>query len=127
MDDNGRFSAKEVRPRSDLSATENTLLQYFCFLEANRFRNEVQKAMGRTVQKPLFIGALADNIDFCIDLVSLLTPALGFGRQVLLFARGKNIEEYIMALDKKLARKPADILQDHTGTRNNSLISAYYS
>lgn len=93
MDEEGCFSAKDVLPRKDLSATENTMLLYFCFLEVNRFWGEVQKAMGRTVQKPLFIRALADNIDFCIDLASLLMPAFGLGRQVFLFTRDKNIAE----------------------------------
>ena len=101
MEGEGCFSAKDVQPRKDLSATEDTLLQYFCFLEINRFWREVQKAMGRTVQKPLFIGALADNIDFCIDLASLLMPALGLGRQVFLFARDKNIAERMGDIDKK--------------------------
>lgn len=101
MDDEGSFSAKDVSPRKDLSATEDTLLQYFCFLEVNRFWGEVQKAMGRTVQKPLFIGALADNIDFCIDLGSLLKSALGLDRQVFLFARDKNIVECLGDIDKK--------------------------
>ena len=101
MDDEGSFSAKDVQPRKDLSATEDTLLQYFCFLEVNRFWSEVQNAMGRTVQKPLFIGALADNIDFCIDLASLLTTAFELDRQVFLFARNKNIVECLGDIDKK--------------------------
>lgn len=91
MDGEGCFSAKDVQPRKDLSATEDTLLQYFCFLEINRFWGVVQNATGRTVQKPLFIGALADNIDFCIVLGSLLEQALELGRQVFLFTRDKNI------------------------------------
>ena len=101
MDDKGSFSAKDVSPRKDLSATEDTLLQYFCFLEINRFWGVVQNATGRTVQKPLFIGALADSIDFCIDLASLLMPAFGLGRQVFLFARDKNIAERMGDIDKK--------------------------
>ena len=101
MDDEGSFSAKDVSPRKDLSATEDTLLQYFCFLEINRFWGVVQNAMGRTVQKPLFIGALVDNIDFCIDLASLLTTAFELGRQVFLFARDKNIAERMGDIDKK--------------------------
>ena len=100
MDEENRFLAKDVLPRMDLSATEDTLLQYFCFLEVNRFWGEVQKAMGRTVQKPLFIGALADNIDFCIDLGSLLKSALGLDRQVFLFARDKNIAERVQWLKR---------------------------
>ena len=101
MDEEGCFSAKDVQPRKDLSATEDTLLQYFCFLEVNRFWGEVQKAMGRTVQKPLFIGALADTIDVCIDLGSLLGQALRLGRQVFLFTRDKNIAERMGDIDKK--------------------------
>lgn len=93
MDEKGRFLAKDVSPRKDLSATEDTLLQYFCFLEVNRFWGEVQKAMGRTVQKPLFIGALADNIDFCIELDPLLEQALELNRQVFLFTGDRNIGE----------------------------------
>lgn len=101
MDGEGCFSAKDVQPRKDLSATEDTLLQYFCFLEINRFWGVAQNATGRTVQKPLFIGALADSIDFCIDLASLLMPAFGLGRQVFLFARDKNIAERMGDIDKK--------------------------
>lgn len=100
MDDEGSFSAKDVSPRKDLSATEDTLLQYFCFLEVNRFWGEVQKAMGRTVQKPLFIGALADNIDFCIDLASLLEKASDLNRQVFVFTRDKNIAERIQETER---------------------------
>lgn len=101
MDEKGRFLAKDALPRKDLSVTEDTLLQYFCFLEVNRFWGVVQNATGRTVQKPLFIGALADSIDFCIDLASLLMPAFGLGRQVFLFARDKNIAERMGDIDKK--------------------------
>ena len=102
MDGEGCFSAKDVRPRKDLSATEDTLLQYFCFLEVNRFWKEVQKSMGRTVQKSLFIGALADNIDFYIDLGSLLKSALRLGRQVFLFARDKRIGERLRSTEKQV-------------------------
>ena len=98
MDEKGHLSAKDVLPREDLSATEDTLLQYFCFLEVNRFWGEVQKAMGRTVQKPLFIGALADNIDFCIDLASLLGKASDLIRQVFVFSRDKNVAERIQEI-----------------------------
>ena len=101
MDDKGSFSAKDVSPRKDLSATEDTLLQYFCFLEINRFWGVVQNATGRTVQKPLFIGALADSIDFCIVLGSLLEQALELGRQVFLFTRDKNISERLKGTNKK--------------------------
>ena len=93
MDDKGSFSAKDVSPRKDLSATEDTLLQYFCFLEINRFWGVVQNATGRTVQKPLFIGALADSIDFCIELDPLLEQALELNRQVFLFTGDRNIGE----------------------------------
>ena len=101
MDEKGRFLAKDALPRKDLSATEDTLLQYFCFREVNRFWGEVQKAMRRTVQKPLFIGALADNIDFCIDLGSLLKSALGLDRQVFLFTSDEHIGERLQGADKK--------------------------
>ena len=102
MDEDGRFSAKDVQPRKDLSATEDTLLQYYCFLEVNRFWSEVQKLMGRTVQKPLFIGALADNIDFCIDLASLLEKASDLDRQVFVFTRDKNVAERIQEIKMQI-------------------------
>ena len=102
MDEKGRFLAtKDALPHMYLPATEDTLLQYFCFLEVNRFWGEVQKAMGRTVQKPLFISALADNIDFCIELDPLLEQVLRLDRQVFLFARDKNIAERMGDIDKK--------------------------
>ena len=102
MDEEGNFSAKDMLPRKDLSAAEDTLLQYVCFLEVNRFWGDVQKAMGRSVQKPLFIGALADKIDFCIDLASLLMPVLGLGRQVFLFTRDKRIGERLRSTEKQV-------------------------
>ena len=101
MDEEGRFLAKDVQPRKDLSMTEDTLLQYLCFLEVNRFWGEVQNATGRTVKKPLFIGALAYTIDFCIDLAPLLKQALGLGRQVFLFENGKYIVEWLRGVDNK--------------------------
>lgn len=101
MDEKGRFLAtKDALPHMYLSATENTLLQYYCFLEVNRFWGEVQKAMGRTVQKPLFIGALAYYIDFCIDLESLLEKASDLNRQVFVFTRDKNIAERIQKTER---------------------------
>ena len=100
MDEENRFLAKDALPRKDLSATEDTLLQYFCFREVNRFWGEVQKAMGRTVQKPLFIGALADNIDFSIDLTLLLEQTLGFDRQLFVFTRNKNLENRVQGLKR---------------------------
>ncbi len=93
MDEEGCFSAKDVQPRKDLSATEDTLLQYFCFLEVNRFWGDVQKAMGRSVQKPLFVGALAANIDLCADFTLLLKKTLELNRQVFLFARRQETAE----------------------------------
>ena len=100
MNDEGSFSAKDVSPRKDLSATEDTLLQYFCFLEVNRFWGEVQKAMGRTVRKPLFISALADNIDFCIELDPLLEQVLRLDRQVFLFTAEKHIGGRLRSTEK---------------------------
>lgn len=101
MDEEGRFLAtKDALPHMYLPATEDKLLRYFCFLEVNRFWGEVQKAMRRTVQKPLFIGALADNIDFCIDLGSLLKSALGLDRQVFVFTRNKNLEDRVQGLKR---------------------------
>ena len=100
MDGEGCFSAKDVQPRKDLSATEDTLLQYFCFLEINRFWGVVQNATGRTVQKPLFIGALADNIDFCIELDPLLEQMLRLDRQVFLFTAEKHIGGRLRSTEK---------------------------
>ena len=101
MDEDGAFLTKDVQTRMDLSATEEVLVQYLCFLEVNRFWSDVQKAAGRTVQKPLFVGALADNIDFCIDLSPLLEEALGLGRQVFLFACDKRIGERVNDIAEK--------------------------
>ena len=101
MDEDGSFLAKDVRPRMDLSATEEVLMQYLCFLEVNRFWNEVQKLMGRTVKKPLFISALPDHIDFCVDLASLLERALELNRQVFLFTGDKDIKKRLDATKEK--------------------------
>ena len=101
MDEKGRFLAtKDALPHMYLPATEGTLLQYFCFLEVNRFWGEVQKAMGRTVQKPLFISALADNIDFCIELDPLLEQVLRLDRQVFLFTAEKHIGGRLRSTEK---------------------------
>lgn len=101
MDEDGAFLAKDVRPRMDLSATEEVLMQYLCFLEVNRFWNEVQKLMGRTAKKPLFISALPDHIDYCVDLASLLEQALELNRQVFLFTGDKDIKKRLDATKEK--------------------------
>ena len=93
MDEEGVFLAKDERPRIDLSMTEEVLFQYMCFLKVNHFWSEVQKLMGRTVKKPLFISALPDHIDYCVDLTQLLEQALELNRQVFLFTGDRNIGE----------------------------------
>ena len=101
LGEDGAFLAKDVRPRMDLSATEEVLMQYLCFLEVNRFWNEVQKLMGRTAKKPLFISALPDHIDYCVDLASLLEQALELNRQVFLFTGDKDIKKRLDATKEK--------------------------
>ncbi len=101
MDENGAFLTKDERPRMDLSATEEVLMQYLCFLEVNRFWSEVQKLMGRTAKKPLFISALPDHIDLCVDLASLLEQTLELNRQVFLFTGDKDIKKRLDAMKEK--------------------------
>lgn len=101
MDEDGAFLAKDVRPRMDLSATEEILFQYLCFLEVNRFWNEVRKIIGRTAKKPLFISALPDHIDFCVDLTQLLEQTLELNRQVFLFTGDKDIKKRLDATKEK--------------------------
>lgn len=92
MDEDGSFLSEDVRPRTDLSTTEEVLFQYSCFLQVNRFWGGMQRVMGCTVEKPLFISALVDNIDESICLSPLLAEALSLGKQVFLFTDDKKIE-----------------------------------
>ena len=101
MDKDCVFSAKDTWSRMDLSATEEVLKQYLCFLEVNRFWDDVQKLMGRSVKKPLFISALPDHIDYCVDLTQLLEDTLSFGRQVFLFTGDKRIGERLQNVGEK--------------------------
>lgn len=101
MDEDGSFLTKDVQLRMDLSATEEILFQYLCFLEVNRFWNEVRKIIGRTAKKPLFISALPDHIDFCVDLTQLLEQALALNRQVFLFTGDKRIGERMKNVAEK--------------------------
>ena len=101
MDEDGAFFAKDVRPLMDLSATEEVLAQYLCFLEVNRFWSEVQKLMGRTAKKPLFISALPDHIDYCVDLTQLLEQAIELNRQVFLFTGDNDIKKRLDAMKEK--------------------------
>ena len=101
MDEDGGLLSKNARADRIFSETEKVLFQYLCFLEVNRFWNDVQKAMGRTVQKPLFISALPDHIDDCVDLTELLGQTLESGRQVFLFTGDKNIERRLDAVKEK--------------------------
>ena len=101
MDEDGAFLAKSTWSRMDLSATEEALKQYLCFLEVNRFWDDVHKLMGRSVKKPLFISALPDHIDFCVDLASLLEQALELNRQVFLFTGDKRIGERLQNVGEK--------------------------
>lgn len=101
MDEAGNFLAKDVQPRTDLSESEEVLAQYLSFLEVNRFWGEVQKSTGRIVKKPLFICALTDRIDFCVDLAQLSEETLSLGRQVFLFTADKDIERRVDAVKEK--------------------------
>ena len=101
MDEDGAFLAKDTWSRMDLSATEEVLKQYLCFLEVNRFWDDVHKLMGRSVKKPLFISALPDHIDYCVDLTQLLEETLSFGRQVFLFTGDKRIGERLQNVGEK--------------------------
>ena len=101
MDEDGSFLTKDVQTRMDLSATEEILFQYLCFLEVNRFWSEVQKLMGRTAKKPLFISALPDHIDFCVDLTQLLEQTLELNRQVFLFTGDKHIGKRVKNVAEK--------------------------
>ena len=101
MDKDCVFSAKDTWSRMDLSATEEVLKQYLCFLEVNRFWDDVHKLMGRSVKKPLFISALPDHIDYCVDLTQLLDEKHSFGRQVFLFTGDKRIGERLQNVGEK--------------------------
>lgn len=101
MDKEGTFLAKDAWARMDLSATEEILFQYMCFLEVNRFWSEVQKIIGRTAKKPLFISALPDHIDYCVDFTQLLEQALELNRQVFLFTGDKRIGERVNDIAEK--------------------------
>ena len=101
MDEDGSFLTKDVRPRMDLSATEEVLMQYLCFLEVNRFWSEVRKIMGRTAKKPLFISALPDHIELCVNLASFLEQTLELNRQVFLFTGDKHIGKRVKNVAEK--------------------------
>ena len=101
MDEEGSFLTKDERPRMDLSATEEVLMQYLCFLEVNRFWSEVRKIIGRTEKKPLFISALTDHIDYCVDLTQLLEQTLELNRQAFLFTGDKRIRERMKNVAEK--------------------------
>ena len=103
MDQDGKFLAKkDVQPRTDLSATEEILFQYLCFLEINRFWSDVQKTKGCIAKKPLLIGSLlADATDVGISLFPLLEEALSLERQVFLFTGDENVEERLNGMKEK--------------------------
>lgn len=101
MDEDGAFLTKDAQTRMDLSATEEVLVQYLCFLEVNRFWSEVQKLMGRTAKKPLFISALPDHIDLCVDLTQLLEQILKLDKQVFLFTGDTDIKKRLDATKEK--------------------------
>ena len=97
MDEDGVFLVKDAWLHIDLSMTEEILFQYMCFLKVNRFWSEVQKLMGRTAKKPLFISALPDYIDYCVDLTQLLEQTLELNRQVFLFTGDRDIKKRLDA------------------------------
>ena len=53
------------------------------------------KINGTYRKKPLFISALPDHIDFCVDLTQLLEQTLELNRQVFLFTGDKRIRERV--------------------------------
>ena len=93
LDRDGRFSAEGVRPRRDFNAMEEVLFQFSCFSEVNRFWGMVQKTMGRTLKKPLFITLLMDSLDQSVPLSPFLVRAVPSDRQAFIFTEDKNIEK----------------------------------
>lgn len=98
LNEDGVFSVKDVRLRSDLSRTEEVLFQFSCFLEVNRFWGEVQRTMGRTVNKPLYVTALVDNIDRGVAFSPFTAQLLSMGRQVFIFTADRGIGKRIEGL-----------------------------
>ena len=90
LEEDGTFVAEDVRPRKDLSAAEKEVLQYLSFIEVNRFWGEVQKTMGRTIRKPLFIKNLPYYINYCVDMAPLMEQTLALGRQIFLFMDNRD-------------------------------------
>ncbi len=104
MDEEGRFSEKDGQIDGNLSRTEEILFEYLCFLQVNRFWGMVQKTMGRTVKKPLFIGALADGIDEGADLSPFMEQTLSLDRQAFVFTKDKNMERRLAGIDAEKKR-----------------------
>ena len=57
--------------------------------------------IGRTAKKPLFISALPDHIDFCVDLTQLLEQILKLDKQVFLFTGDTDIIKRLDATKEK--------------------------
>lgn len=73
-----------------ISAEEDVLLQYMCFLHTNRFWSEVWSRSGYAAKKPIIIRQFIGCIDYTADVPQLLDSTLEFGRQVFVFDESKN-------------------------------------
>ena len=77
----------------DLSESDRTIFNYFCFLEVNRFTFAYFDSCGFDyAKKPLFIFNFAEYLDESVDIVGLLKQAVDLGSQVFLFTGGHEIE-----------------------------------
>lgn len=73
-----------------ISAEEDVLLQYMCFLHTNRFWSEVRSGSGYTAKKPIIIRQFIGCSDYTAEVPQLLDSTLEFGRQVFVFDESKN-------------------------------------
>ena len=76
--------------RRDLSAAEREMFNYLCFVEANRFWEQVADKCHLKERLPLFIGNFICRIDEAADITPLISRTLALGRQTFLFCRNEH-------------------------------------
>lgn len=102
MDETGNFLIRSHGGcRRDLSAAEETLRRFMCFVAVNKFWGMVHKNTGRIVEKPLFVSAFTEMLDEATDLMPCLQSALSLGRQVFLFTRDRNMARRLSGISER--------------------------
>lgn len=90
MDGDGKFRVDAEHGRAGFGESDAVLLDYFSFLEVNRFWGRVRETAGGGKAKPLFVVSLLDRVETFADLSPAMRETRALGRQTFVFTSSQS-------------------------------------